>query len=177
MSLPVGNFRATVYRAHNPRWSFAPSSGAGAAKHGGRFNRPGVIALYTSSSYELAITEAHQGLPFKLQPLTIVSYTVDHDSVLDLSTPIACDAAGIVFDDLACAWEQIPFEGATPPTWLLADRLIASNIGGIIVPSFAPGAEAQGFNIVFWNWQATPPRQIAVNDDENRLPRDSRSWR
>lgn len=54
-----------VYRAHNPRWSFAPDSGAGAAKHGGRFNRPGVLALYTSSSYELAIAEAHHGLPFK----------------------------------------------------------------------------------------------------------------
>lgn len=58
MSLPG----AVVYRAHNPHWSFAPDSGAGAAKHGGRFNCPGVPALYTSSSYELAITEAHQGL-------------------------------------------------------------------------------------------------------------------
>lgn len=71
---------ATVYRAHHPRWPFTPDSGAGAAKHGGRFYRLGIPALYTSSSYELAITEAHHGLPFKLQPLTIISDTVDHDT-------------------------------------------------------------------------------------------------
>lgn len=168
---------AVVYRAHNPRWSFAPDSGAGAAKHGGRFNRPGVPALYTSSSYELAITEAHQGLPFKLQPLTIVSYTVDHDSLLDLSTASACYAAGVVFDDLTCAWEEMAFDDATPPTWLLADRLIENRMGGIIVPSFARGADGHSVNIIFWDWQTTPPRQVAVNDNENRLPRNSRSWR
>jgi hypothetical protein len=27
-----------VYRAHNPRWSFSPHSGDGAARYGGRFN-------------------------------------------------------------------------------------------------------------------------------------------
>jgi RES domain-containing protein len=31
-----------VYRAHNPRWSFAPYSGEGAARYGGRFNPVGV---------------------------------------------------------------------------------------------------------------------------------------
>ncbi|MES1939218.1 RES domain-containing protein [Salinisphaera sp. T5B8] len=105
-------FSGTVYRAHNPRWSFAPDSGAGAAKHGGRFNRPGVPALYTSSRYELAIAEAHQGLAYKLQPLTIVSYAIVHESVLDLSTPAACDVANVAFEDLGCAWELIAYEGA-----------------------------------------------------------------
>lgn len=35
----------TVYRIYVPRWAAAPTSGAGAAKHGGRANRPGVDAL------------------------------------------------------------------------------------------------------------------------------------
>lgn len=177
MSLTVGRFTATVYRAHNPRWSFAPESGAGAAKHGTRFNRPGVPALYTSSSYELAIAEAQQGLPFKLQPLTIVSYDVDHDSVLDLSSESVREAAGVAFEDLACAWELIVFDGGAPPSWLLADRLIEAGVGAIIVPSFALAADEHSANIVFWDWQATPPHQVAVNDDEDRLPNDHGSWR
>ncbi len=36
----------TAYRMHTPRWATAPTSGAGAAAHGGRANRPGVSALY-----------------------------------------------------------------------------------------------------------------------------------
>ncbi|MEJ0016938.1 MAG: RES domain-containing protein [Acetobacteraceae bacterium] len=37
-----------VYRAHHPRWSFEPQSGAGAARSGGRFNPVGTPALYTA---------------------------------------------------------------------------------------------------------------------------------
>ena len=36
----------TAYRMHTPRWATAPTSGAGAAAHGGRANRPGTPALY-----------------------------------------------------------------------------------------------------------------------------------
>jgi RES domain-containing protein len=35
----------TVYRMHTPKWAFAPTSGAGAAQHGGGANRPDVAAL------------------------------------------------------------------------------------------------------------------------------------
>lgn len=177
MSVTTSRLTTTVYRAHNPRWSFAPDSGAGAAKHGGRFNRPGLPALYTSSRYELAVIEAQQGLPFKLQPLTIISYTVDHDRVLDLSSAPACAAAGVSRQDLDCAWELIAFDGNTPPSWALAERLIDAGVGAIIVPSFADGADERGVNLVFWDWQAAPPRQVVVNDDEHRLPADDRSWR
>ena len=38
--------RITAYRVHTPKWASMPLSGAGAATHGGRVNRPGVEALY-----------------------------------------------------------------------------------------------------------------------------------
>ncbi|WP_245470224.1 hypothetical protein [Mesorhizobium sp. M7A.F.Ca.MR.362.00.0.0] len=44
--------RAVVFASQNkpgdvtPKWAFLPTSGAGAAIDGGRFNRPGVEALY-----------------------------------------------------------------------------------------------------------------------------------
>ncbi len=47
----------TVYRMHVPRWAVAPTSGAGAAKYGGRANRPGVEALYLAMKTETAIHE------------------------------------------------------------------------------------------------------------------------
>lgn len=50
----------TVYRMHVPRWAVAPTSGAGAAKYGGRANRPGVEALYLAMKTETAIQEFQQ---------------------------------------------------------------------------------------------------------------------
>lgn len=39
----ITSFKAVVYRAHQDKWSYAPTSGAGT--HGGRANRLGVNAL------------------------------------------------------------------------------------------------------------------------------------
>lgn len=47
----------TAYRMHTPKWASQPTSGQGAAAHGGRANRPGVAALYLSLEYETAIEE------------------------------------------------------------------------------------------------------------------------
>ena len=77
--------QGTVWRAHNPRWSFAPESGDGAALHGGRFNRIGSRALYTSRRFETAWLEAQQGFAFKAQPLTLCAYEVDCEDLADLS--------------------------------------------------------------------------------------------
>lgn len=44
-----------------PKWAFMPTSGAGAAMDGGRFNRPGIEALYLSRSPQAALEEYRQG--------------------------------------------------------------------------------------------------------------------
>ena len=76
-----------AYRAHHPRWSFAPASGEGAARHGGRFNPVGMAALYTARRMETAWLEAQQAFPFKAQPLTLCAYEVDCADVVDLTDP------------------------------------------------------------------------------------------
>ena len=53
------HFTGLLYRAHNPVWSREPLSGEGAARFGGRFNRIGRIALYTSLAPETALREAY----------------------------------------------------------------------------------------------------------------------
>ena len=54
--LPPGT---TLFRAHTPVWASRPTSGAGAAAKGGRFNREGTQALYLSLDEMTALREYH----------------------------------------------------------------------------------------------------------------------
>lgn len=166
-----------VFRAHNPRWAWAPDSGRGAADHGGRFNPVGTPALYTSRRFETAWLEAQQAFPFKAQPLTLCAYEVACDDVLDLTDAATLATHGIDLADLACPWFDLQSRGQTPPSWALAGRLAKQGVAAIIVPSFATGATVADVNVVFWNWSRDPPHQVRVVDDEGRLPRDASSWR
>ncbi|WP_404385835.1 RES family NAD+ phosphorylase [Caenispirillum salinarum] len=173
--------KGLVYRAHNPRWSFAPTSGDGAALHGGRFNPKGTPALYTSLRPETAWLEAQQAFPFKPQPLTLCAYDVDCADVANLTDAEERARLNVTLGDLACPWELLASQGEEPPSWHLARRLMAEGIAGIIVESFAPGAgQAAGFphrNAIFWRWSGRPPHRVTIIDDFGRLPRDGMSWR
>jgi RES domain-containing protein len=166
-----------VYRAHHPRWAYLPASGRGAALYGGRFNPKGMEALYTARRLETAWLEAQQAFPFKAQPMTVCTYEVDCEDVLDLTDQAELDRLGVTAADLSCPWERIASGGQAPPTWSLARRLFADGMAGILVRSFAPGASAADVNAVFWRWSDRPPHQVRVVDDRGRLPRDGRSWR
>ncbi|MBK8640070.1 MAG: RES domain-containing protein [Chromatiaceae bacterium] len=170
-------FAGTLFRAHNPRWAFAPTSGAGAARFGGRFNRPGLPALYTSLTPKTAWMEAQQGFPFKAQPLTLVAYQVDCAAIVDLTKPEVIATLGVDGAILACPWEDIASRGQPPPTWGLADGLVAAGCQGALVPSFAPGTDPGDLNLVLWTWSDTAPCRVEVVDDFGRLPRDDASWR
>ena len=165
-----------VYRAHNPRWAFALSSGDGAARYGGRFNPVGTPALYTSRRIETAWFEAQQGFAFKAQPLTICAYEVDCADMIDLMDEDVRREQGIAINDLACPWEDLASRGLQPPSWRIARTLMAAGAAGLVAPSFAPGAGAADQNVVFWRWGNDPPHRVDLIDDEARLPRDGRSW-
>jgi len=166
-----------VYRAHDPRWAFSPASGRGAAQYGGRFNPVGREALTTSRRPETAWLDAQQGFPFKAQPMTICAYEVDCQDVADLTDAGQLLAHAITPADLTGPWEKQARAGRRPASWIMAERLIADGVAGIVVPSFAYGAGAADINVVFWHWSNTPPHQVRVIDHEHRLPRDASSWR
>jgi RES domain-containing protein len=166
-----------VYRAHNPKWAFAPDSGEGAAVAGGRFNPVGMPALYTALRFETAWLEAQQAFPFKAQPMTLCAYDVDCEDVLDLTDVNTLTEHGITPEDLACPWKDLSTRGIRPQSWQITERLFAANTAGIIVRSFATGAVASDVNVVFWDWAPDPPHQVRVIDDDRRLPRDVSSWR
>lgn len=82
-----------VYRMHHPKWAVAPTSGEGAAQHGGRANRPGVEALYLSLDLATSVREYQQLSPL-LPPGTLVSYLVTATEIVDFRGRIRCRAMG-----------------------------------------------------------------------------------
>ena len=164
-------FRGIVYRAHNPRWSWPPVSGEGARLHGGRFNRSGVAALYTSLSPVTALREAGT-LGHPLQPLLLCAYEIDAEPVFDSLDSRARDIHAVTDADVGCpGWEWDMHGGSVPASQALADRLITAGYVGMRVRSFAPGSDAQDLNLVLWHWGDRMPSRVVSIDDEGRLTR------
>ena len=165
-------FRGIVYRAHNPQWSWTPLSGEGAQRHGGRFNRRGIPALYTSSDPMTAIREA-QPLGRSLQPVTLCACEVDADPVFDTRDNFERAALEVVDTELACpAWEAEMLEGRVPASQGLADRLMEAGYLGMLVRSFAAGTGSDDLNFVLWKWSEDRPSRVTLIDDEGRLVRN-----
>ena len=164
-------FRGVVYRAHNPQWAWTPTSGEGARRYGGRFNRRGVSALYFSLSPTTAIREA-QPVGRPMQPLTLCAYEVDAEPVFDAEDPLVLQEANADPSDVACpTWEADMLGGAVAASQVLAERLVAAGYVGMRVRSFALGAGGEDMNLVMWRWGDDYPSRVAVIDEEGRLTR------
>ncbi len=170
-------FVGICYRAHDPRWSFQPVSGDGAAVRGARFNPKGVPALYLATSIMTAVKEANQGLAHRIDPCVLCSYEVDCADIADLTTEAGRLEYEVGLAEMQCAWAMALANGRRPASWAVHDRLRARDLAGILVPSFAPGANAEDRNLVLWEWGPDLPHKISVFDPSGRLPKDQLSWR
>jgi RES domain-containing protein len=167
--------QATFYRGHDPRWAFSPLSGQGASSTGGRFNPRGVAALYLASTTEGVVVEMTHGFPHRLNPLTIVSYDIDVDDIIDLRTDEGRQAANVELADMACAWMLDRANGREPASWRIATRL-RKTAAGILVPSFVNRARADMHNLVLWKWGPNLPHRATAYDPSGRLPKNQLSW-
>jgi RES domain-containing protein len=157
-----------VWRMIGIRHQFSSTSGQGARLFGGRWNRKGCSALYLAADAVTAVAEYYQGLP---KPGTLVPYHVDALRVVDLTNAAAgpCDIR--VAEALAANWKAMAFlDGKTPPSWALADDLVAARADGALVPSVQnPGSR----NLVLWRWrdrdQEGEGAVLAVLDPDNTL--------
>lgn len=135
------------WRILSPRWAHDPLSGEGAARHGGRWNRPGQAALYLSREVETAFAEYQQELGTR--PGTFVAYDVGGARVHDLTDRHVAASLEMAEADLFAPWKQIAFvQHGEPPGWRLADRL-AGRADGLVVPS---AQRRGGTNLVLWRW-------------------------
>ena len=132
------------HRYQTPKWSFVPTSGVGAASDGGRFNRPGVEALYLSRAPQTALDEYRQGSSIT-PPATLAAYLVNLEEVVDLSDGYDPSLWPPDWKDWGCAWRQIArIDKKIPPSWRLGDEVIAAGRRGLLFPSLR---HAGGINL------------------------------
>jgi RES domain-containing protein len=161
------------HRFRTPKWAFVPLSGVGAAIDGGRFNRPGVEALYLSRTAQTALDEYRQGGSIT-PPATLAAYKISLEKVADLSggyDPASWSPAWAEWD---CNWRRVArIEMKTPPSWLLADSLIVDGFGALLFPSLRrPG----GTNLVVFNANLASDDNLQAYDPDHLLPKDQSSW-
>lgn len=160
------------YRAHTPEWASQPLSGAGAAKQGGRLNRPGVHALYLANSSEVAIAEYQQLSPI-MPPCTVATYHVVLGAVVDFRGGFVPNEWSPLWQELYCNWRRMAMlEDVEPPSWVLADEVLAAGHSGVLFPSLHGG----GINLVVYPDALRANDRLAVHDPDRRLPRDRSSW-
>ena len=138
----------------------------GAAKEGGRFNRPGQEALYLSLEETTALAEYRQDNPW-IPPGTICTFFVDHLRVADFSAGFDPDVWDPIWADFEVEWRTERFgRQSEPPTWYMADDVLSADLDGVMFPSQArPG----GTNLVVYNSSQLSETHLAVYDPEGRL--------
>ncbi len=148
-----------------PRWAHAPLSGVGAARAGGRWNRPGQSALYASLEFSTAVAEYQQVVD--IRPGTFLAFDVVAPAILDLRQAPPRESVGITSGDLLTEWKAIALEdGGEPATWRACDAAMAAGADGALVPSARlPG----GSNLVLWRWNEGLVR-VDVLDPQRDMP-------
>lgn len=161
------------HRYLTPKWAFVPLSGAGAAVDGGRFNRPGVEALYLSRSAQTALEEYRQGASIT-PPTTLAAYILALEKVADLSAGYDPASWSPAWSEWDCNWRKLArIDGKIPPSWMLADSLVVEGFSGVLFPSLRHHG---GTNLVVFSGNLTSVDKLQVHDPDRRLPRDQSSW-
>ncbi len=103
-------------------------SGVGAEKYGGRFNSPGLNAVYVSESISLAMLEllTHAGRHDRLQDFVLFNVNIPDECIEDATVT-----------DLPDSWERLPV-GFVSQTfgdrWIEEARSAALRVPSILVP-------------------------------------------
>lgn len=163
-------YSGKLYRALNPIYAREPLSGAGAQKYGGRFNAKGVAALYTSLTPITALREANQ--VGNLQPTTLVCYEAAIERIFDTRDLSAIADRGITPNQLSIdTWRDEMRDHGFSQSQIFANKLIKEGYHGILVRSYAAGADISETNLVLWTWGFRAPSKLSLIDDEGRLSR------
>lgn len=118
----------TAYRMHVLKWAVAPTSGAGAGRHGGRVDRIGLNALYLALDVQTAVSGYQQISPL-MSPGTLVSYQVTVDPVGDFTGGYKGGLWSSLWEDFYCDWRGCWFnQRIEPPSWIIADKVAAAGV-------------------------------------------------
>ena len=160
------NDAVACHRVISPAYAGTPLSGMGAARQGGRFNRPGQEALYLSMDEASALAEYKQDNPW-LPPGTICTFFVRGLRVADLSGGFDPERWPPLWADFAVDWRSEWFDKSVePPTWHMADDAVTAECDGILFPS---QARHGGTNLVVYRSSGRPDSQLRVYDPADVL--------
>jgi RES domain-containing protein len=160
---PLATLQGRFWRMLGIRWQRSPL-GSGAHLTGGRWNRQGQSALYLSLDHSTAIAEYNQAF---VRPGTLVEYDISAGAIADFTDNARLRAHDIEEAALTSLWREIrDLEGRTPPSWELADALIAAGAEGALVPSVQ---HRGGTNLVLWRWGGEAGAEVRVIDPERDL--------
>jgi len=161
------------YRFNTPRWAYRPTSGAGAAKVGGRFNRPGVDALYLSRRIETATAEYQQNEPL-MPPGTLVTYEVELTSIVDFGKGYSHREWDELWSDWDCAWRrQACMKESSHQVGF--SRTLRSSAARRAFCSPQRNKPA-GCNLVVYTQQLDDGDKLSAHDPRGDLPRNQESW-
>lgn len=160
---PLGALEGRFWRMLSVRWQREPL-GSGSHLTGGRWNPKGQPALYLSSDHATAILEFHQAF---VRPGTLATYDVRAAKIADLTDPLHLKREKIGPDVLLCDWQTIfAIKRGRPPSWDLAERLIAAGAQGALVPS---AQHHGGINLVLWRWAENKGAEVRLIDPDGDL--------
>lgn len=161
----------TLWRAFVPQWAFAPLSGEGAARFGGRWNPVGAATIYAARELSTAWAEYNQG--FVQHPALIAQLDLKDAALADLTDSDVLSSLAVPQDIHQCEWRMLLDEGKVPQTHQLRQRLLAEGFDGVVYPSFmSPG----GTCVALWRWNVKGAPRLDVVDPDGRLPKTPASW-
>jgi RES domain-containing protein len=119
---------ATFYRIVQAEWARSAMNGEGAWLHGGRWNPPGLHAVYLAESRALAALEIIVHAPREVMSLDWRIIEVEVPDELIQSASIA---------DLPAGWQNLPSSLTAQnfgAAWLRARKALALKLPSVIIP-------------------------------------------